>query len=104
MSALSTIAEAIARLEYKLDLVIRFLMPNGNYKPMHFFGHECPVCKNTVDYQIDMANKIVVRKCNCKSGKIPVEIEIPLVPVGKQATEEVESALLQLANQKEKGK
>lgn len=77
------LAEALARLEHKMDVVIRALMQKGyiaaTNTPMHFPGHTCPVCNNLVDYQVELTKGVVVRKCKCTTGKVaPV---IPLTPV-----------------------
>ena len=72
---MTAIAEAILRVEYKLDLLLKHLKVST--KPMHFADY-CSVCKRTVDYQIDIAKGIVVRKCDCSTGKQPPLI--PLVP------------------------
>lgn len=68
------IMEAIARVEYKVDAIMRHLkvpMP----APMHFAGSMCPGCGMLIDYQVDLQHGVVVRKCNCKTGKIPTKLE-----------------------------
>lgn len=75
---LSIIAEAVLRVEYKLDALLRFLkIPVA--MPMHFIGHQCPGCNSPVDYVIDIQHQVVVRRCNCKTGKVPSTI--PLLPL-----------------------
>lgn len=61
------LAEALARVEYKLDL----LMQNFGIKgaPMEFEASYCPVCSQPVKYQIDVVKNVVVRRCGCKTGK-----------------------------------
>lgn len=75
------LAEALARVEYKLDLLLNGLGFAGAMQtPMHhFIGAMCPACKNPIDYQVDLANQVVVRKCGCRSGKQPPIV--PLIPV-----------------------
>jgi len=84
MSAFSVIAEALARVEYKLDLAInglKILTEGKNFtcKPMEFTGHACPVCLHPVSYEVDIPKCVVVRRCECKTGKLPPTI--PLTPV-----------------------
>lgn len=78
---LGIIAEAIARVEHKIDIVIRILrsLDSTPYPPMQFAGHLCPLCSKTVEYQIDIQKNVVVRKCGCSTGKQPMLI--PLMPV-----------------------
>lgn len=74
---LHILAEALARIEYKLDALMRHLqipMP----PPMHFYGALCPACASVVDYQIDLVNNVVVRKCSCSTGKYVSAV--PLFP------------------------
>ncbi len=72
------LAEALARIEFKLDLLLKAaeLLPP---MPMHFQGHTCPVCGLPVDHQIDLVKNVVVRRCGCKTGKQPALT--PLFPV-----------------------
>lgn len=72
------LAEAILRVEYKLDLILKAL-GLGNIPPMHFIGQMCPACGKPIDYQLDVVDSIVIRRCGCKTGKIPATI--PLLPV-----------------------
>lgn len=79
--SLGILAEAVLRIEHKIDLVLGrlgFLDASPN-KMMHFIGNMCPVCCQAVDYQIDITHNVVVRKCGCKTGKQPSTI--PLTPV-----------------------
>lgn len=78
MPADDVLAEGIARLEHKVDAIIRHL--NVVSTPMSFPGQACPVCTSFIDYQIDVVRGVVVRKCKCSTGKVPPMI--PLVPVG----------------------
>jgi hypothetical protein len=75
--ALKIIAEAILRVEHKIDAVMRFLKVPS--EPMHFVGLTCPSCNMPVDYTVDIQAGVVVRRCNCKTGKVPATI--PLLPV-----------------------
>lgn len=73
------LAEALARIEFKLDLIIKFMGMPPSSVPMHFMGQECPVCLKTVDYQIDIGKNVVIRRCGCSTGKLPMIV--PLIPV-----------------------
>jgi len=80
--AFGLIMEALARIEHKLDALMRWTgvpMP----PPMHFVGTQCPACGMNIDYQVDLNHGVVVRRCNCKTGKVPSTI--PLLPVTEKA-------------------
>jgi len=74
---LAILAEALARIEHKVDHLIRHL--NVPVYPMHFSGNACPVCSKAIDYQVDVKSQIVTRRCDCTTGKVPSAI--PLLPV-----------------------
>lgn len=76
--ALNVIAEAVLRIEYKLDLMLK-AAGISSQMPMHFIGHMCPVCNHSIDYVVDIQHQVVVRRCDCKTGKVPSTI--PLIPV-----------------------
>lgn len=79
--ALRILAEAVLRLEHKLDLILKHL--NASVMPMHFVGQTCSVCKKSIDYQVDMAAGVVTRKCDCKSGKLPPMYQLTPIPSGE---------------------
>ena len=72
------LSEALLRIEHKLDLLLGN-MRVGGHRPMGFQGNICPVCLQPVDYQVDIQQQVVKRRCGCSSGKQPNLI--PLVPV-----------------------
>lgn len=81
MSGLHIVAEAVLRIEHKLDAILRHLkipMP----APMHFAGSLCPACGQMIDYQVDFQHQVAVRRCGCKTGKVPSAI--PLFPVDEK--------------------
>lgn len=83
---LSILAEALARIEHKLDLLIDGLfMKSTVHSKVHFIGNTCPVCTEPIDYQVDVQHQVVVRRCGCKTGKIPSAI--PLLPVAQPGTQ-----------------
>lgn len=82
---LSILAEALMRIEHKLDLLIEgFFVKTVVHPKLHFFGNTCPVCGESIDYQIDVQHQVVVRRCGCKTGKIPSAI--PLLPAVQPGT------------------
>lgn len=75
--AFHIIAEALARIEHKLDAILR----HGRVPapaPMSFMGTTCPACNQTIEYQVDLQHNVVVRKCQCSTGKFVSSI--PLFP------------------------
>ena|SRR5258708_5658736 len=77
------LAEALARVEYKLDLVIKFMGMPPSTVPMHFQGQTCPICLKVVDYQINLGKNVVTRRCGCSTGKLPMTVSlIPVDPSG----------------------
>lgn len=80
---LHIVAEALARIEHKLDLILQRLgfLDKTPLPQMQFVGMQCPVCQQQVQYQIDMTHNVVVRRCNCTTGKVPSLI--PLSPIGE---------------------
>ena len=85
MSAENVLAEAMARLEHKLDLVLEQITPGPSRAvPLPALGSPktCPVCKQNIDYQVDQINKVIVRKCGCKTGlQAPLDLEAFAPPV-----------------------
>jgi len=80
---LSILAEALARIEHKLDCMVR--ATSTPVYPMHFSGNVCPSCNQAVDYQIDVQHQVVVRRCGCSTGKVPSAIPLlPVAPPGAQ--------------------
>lgn len=67
---LGYLAEALARVEHKLDQLLKFV--GAITTPMHFPGQDCPVCHKVIDYQIDIIKNVVTRRCGCSTGKQPM--------------------------------
>lgn len=91
MAAESVIAEALARIEHKQDLILRWLRTMGTTVPLAQVGddsHTCPVCSSRVSYAIDVLKKVVVRQCECKTGKIaPIDLSFfdpPVAPAKEE--------------------
>lgn len=78
--AMGILAEALARIEHKLDLLLANQSPP--FKPVHFYGNTCPLCSKKVDYVVDVYNNVVMRKCGCSTNKQPSSV--PLTPVGEK--------------------
>jgi hypothetical protein len=86
MSASSEFAESLARIEHKLDLVLKvqtimlnvMRSTNGpiiiDQPQVGDPNHTCPVCAQPVTYGIDLGAGIVSRKCGCKTGKIAINL------------------------------
>jgi hypothetical protein len=75
------IAEWLARIEFKIDLLLKALVGSTAFKtPMEFSTEPCPVCREPVLYQLHHQYGFVIRRCGCKTGKVPSTI--PLVPLG----------------------
>lgn len=79
--SLAVLAEALARVEHKLDLALTRLafLDSTPYQPVNTVGFPCPVCNQVIDYTMDIHNGVVIRRCGCKSGKLPPHI--PLFPL-----------------------
>lgn len=79
--ALGILAEAVLRIEHKLDIIMKRLgfLDATPFPQLHFVGNTCPVCCQVIEYQIDITHNVAVRKCGCKTGKQPSII--PLTPV-----------------------
>lgn len=73
------LAEALARVEFKLDLLMKHLKV-GPSIPMNFEGHICPVCNYVTQYHLDLMKKVVVRKCQCTTGKVVFDVNMFKLP------------------------
>ena len=74
MPAEDVLSEALARVEFKLDLLLRHL----NVPPagMDAMGQICPSCRQPVEYQVNVTKKVVTRKCGCRTGKVPPDMDL----------------------------
>lgn len=78
------LAEALARVEHKLDLLLKHNKVQG--LQVHFPGQSCPLCGFLIDYQIDLMKNVVVRRCKCTTGKVAPMVPLSLSPVQPGAT------------------
>lgn len=78
------LAEAVARIEHKLDLLLKHNKVQG--LQVHFPGQTCPLCQYLIDYQVDLIKNVVVRRCKCSTGKVAPTIPLSLSPVQPGAT------------------
>jgi hypothetical protein len=62
MSADAHLAEALARIEHKLDLLLGSQTAFWTQMGKLLW---CPVCAKTIEYQMDIVDGIVKRKCGC---------------------------------------
>lgn len=85
MAAEDVLSEALARIEFKLDLLLR--QAQVPPVPMDLMQQICPICRQPVDYQINVTKKVVVRKCGCRTGKVPPDMDLvnpPLPGIGER--------------------
>lgn len=82
MPADNVLAEALARIEHKLDLLLALQMgKTPGMKKQLGEAINCPVCGRLVEYQVDQINKVIVRKCGCKTGlQAPLDLNAFAVP------------------------
>lgn len=83
MAAEDILAEALCRLEYKMDYLFRAvssLAPTEKVLPMVSPGDTCPFCSKIVEYQVNVNKNVVSRKCGCKTGKIVPDLNQFLPP------------------------
>ncbi len=73
------IMEALARIEHKLDILLRWVNPSmGTTQqklPQLSDSNNCPVCSKPVAHNVDINDSVVVRKCGCSTGKIALDLK-----------------------------
>ncbi len=73
------LAEALARIEHKMDLILqqeKKRNPQLLIPPVGAFLHNCPVCSEQVKYIVDPILAVLIRKCGCKTGmQAPINLE-----------------------------
>lgn len=72
MSSPNTLAEALARVEHKLDLLLESQAGQDPMLQLRSVGdpdHLCPVCQKAVSYHVDIMSKLLTRTCGCSTGK-----------------------------------
>ena len=85
MAADNVLAEALVRLEHKVELLLGDIIRMNHITKCPQLGDivMCPVCNQKVDYQVDQINKVVVRKCSCKTGlQAPLDLNAFVAPMG----------------------
>jgi len=105
MPADNVLAEALARIEHKLDLLLEAAYVNvkiqdgevvtGPMGMLRMLGEPsaCPVCKQKVDYQVDQINKVIVRKCGCKTGlQAPMDLSAFAPPASAPRKDNLDGA------------
>jgi hypothetical protein len=71
MSSPNTLAEALARVEHKLDLLLGSQAGQDGQLQLLAVGdktHMCPVCHKSVTYRVDIMSKLLTRMCGCSTG------------------------------------
>ena len=87
--ALHQLAEALARIEHKVDVLFTFLRrqnPQLMIPAVGDLNHTCPVCQQPVTYVVDPVVQILIRKCGCRTGlQAPINLEAFAPPIGGNA-------------------
>lgn len=79
------IAETLARIEHKIDNLTRLVTGDRQLLPPQLGEPAiCPTCKKQVSYFPDPIKKIVMRRCGCKTGIVPLDLS-PYAPPGMAA-------------------
>lgn len=81
MAANAKLMETLHRIEHKMDMILRRGVVQNEYPKMGDPQHICPVCKDRVEYQVDIGDSVVVRKCKCSTGKIALDLGAFAPPV-----------------------
>ena len=74
------ILEALARIEHKTDLVLEIVAKlagftnNSQLPKVGDTTHPCILCSQPVQYDLDINEGVVLRKCGCKTGKIALNL------------------------------
>lgn len=105
MSADDKMAEALARIEHKIDvlmaLMARSMTPSPanqtflenvmKYEQVGSKSHKCFLCAKSVEYIVNTADAVVVRKCGCTTGKIALDLKAFAPPALPGSTKENDS-------------
>jgi hypothetical protein len=75
------IMEALARIEHKQDLLLLSEKRVRRYPQVSDTGNKCPVCLQPINYNVDIEDSVVIRKCGCSTGKIPLDLKAFAPPV-----------------------
>ena len=89
MSAEAVLAEALARVEYKLDVLHAYFSKTDPARFLPLLAvvlgskdQTCTACGQPVEHQIDFMNQVVTRKCGCSTGKLaPIDLGAFAPPV-----------------------
>lgn len=92
MSADNHIMEALARIERKQDMVLEIIckMVGITHLPQISETSSCVVCSQPINYDVDINEGVVLRKCGCKTGKIALNLGAfaPPAPTKKKEQED----------------
>ena len=83
MSVNIKLMETLHRIEHKLDLLLK---GTAQHAKLGDTQNKCPVCKQQVEYQIDIENGVAFRRCGCSTGKTPIDLKRFAPPI-KQTPE-----------------
>lgn len=77
------LAEALARVEHKVDLILRSIAenyPSTLLTTLADPSHVCPLCNLSVTYQVDLMGQSLTRNCGCRTGvQAPLNLQ-PFAP------------------------
>ena len=89
--ALGVLAEALARIEHKLDLLLRGTLSSSRLISVGDKSHACPLCNQQVKYSIDILKRVLTRQCGCKTGfQPPVDLEAYAPPPAARRQDDAE--------------
>lgn len=78
MNAADVLAEALARIEYKIDTLAKKLkidLSQFEDKMIPGIRRICPFCSMPVEDLVDLDRKVVKRTCGCSTGKFIVTFD-----------------------------
>jgi hypothetical protein len=74
-NSLSVIAEAVLRVEHKLDVLLQIRLNDWKSAYPMANGTVCPICTTEVQYQMNISANVVTRKCGCGTKLSPMIFE-----------------------------
>lgn len=83
MTADAKLMEAVLVLSHKVDLLLNREQEKSGRDTVKVGSpnHNCPVCKQPVQYNVDIEDSVVIRKCGCSTGKVALDMRAFAPPV-----------------------
>lgn len=83
MAASASLMETMLRIEHKIDLLLSRLPVEGRDELTKLGDPNsvCPVCRQVVNFSVDINDSVVLRKCGCSTGKIALDLKAFAPPV-----------------------